>query len=682
MTIKSYYTKLSVLLVFFFSFSEVWGQLPEKYAGNWINEQNNQWEYGFFEKFAVYNCDFWNYKSIVSGKKGQTLVTLEKGNQLLNLKLSAIDEKHIAIKSGKAKSKSFVLMEKTYPAYRYRDYSTFPKPQFKSDSATIIGYYRNLDQVPEQFRDRINFSPFTVGSFNFTHEGDESFFTDIDSLGRFKITFPVRNTQEMYVDWRRTTFPVVVEPEDTLFLFADMNDYIPREEDQNYQNYINRPKQVLFMGESARINNEIMQCKRVWNSENLDTDANVTDMDYLQACENVYNKRMAILNQYIAEHPTVSEKFRYYKRNQEKYEFASNLMQRRFHAYRKENHHLEDGYIQFVERNFPLTDETVYTLSREFIRFLNDYLGYKKDVYASLSNTVPLEKIEERLADKNELTDELKAQLDTFMQTVNKMQSAPEYAYLKTTVDSLGKELNNNNAVVSMVNRMSLENRLLDTSVADSIITDDNLKELWTTKQYCLFFDQIHEPLTDDEFSSFKERVRNPDLVYYIENIQNFYKNISDVDVRYQASLKNTEHLKEYKVADDLFEELIKPYRGKVIYVDFWGTWCGPCRTNLQYAGAVEKHFENKDVIFMYFANRSPEETWKNIIKELNLSGENIVHYRLPTDQEAMIERKFSVTGFPTYMLIDENGKVVNVNADPPINTAGAIGQIQALLKP
>ena len=70
-------------------------------------------------------------------------------------------------------------------------------------------------------------------------------------------------------------------------------------------------------------------------------------------------------------------------------------------------------------------------------------------------------------------------------------------------------------------------------------------------------------------------------------------------------------------------------------------------------------------MIFLYLANRSPEETWKNIIKEYNVTGDNVVHYNLPEAQQKAIENFLKVDAFPTYKLIDKEGNILDVNANP-----------------
>ena len=118
-----------------------------------------------------------------------------------------------------------------------------------------------------------------------------------------------------------------------------------------------------------------------------------------------------------------------------------------------------------------------------------------------------------------------------------------------------------------------------------------------------------------------------------------------------------------------------------VIYVDFWGTWCGACKENMKYVKDLKAKLKGQDVVFMYFANRSPEDSWKNIIKEMDLTGENVVQYRLPEKQEEIIERLFSVNSFPTYLLINKEGKVVNTKAAYPMQGEITVQQISELLK-
>jgi hypothetical protein len=97
--------------------------------------------------------------------------------------------------------------------------------------------------------------------------------------------------------------------------------------------------------------------------------------------------------------------------------------------------------------------------------------------------------------------------------------------------------------------------------------------------------------------------------------------------------------------------------------------------------GGIKEALSGKDVIFMYLANNSPDRTWRNVIKEMKLTGEDIVHYNLPARQQALLERNLAVNSWPTYMLIDKSGNIVNSKAPSPREKDKLIYEINQLLK-
>ena len=63
-------------------------------------------------------------------------------------------------------------------------------------------------------------------------------------------------------------------------------------------------------------------------------------------------------------------------------------------------------------------------------------------------------------------------------------------------------------------------------------------------------------------------------------------------------------------------------------------------------------------------ATGSPQTAWENIIKEYNVSGDNVAHYNLPNDQQAAIEHHLNVHSWPTYKLFDRNGNLLDLKVD------------------
>lgn len=104
---------------------------------------------------------------------------------------------------------------------------------------------------------------------------------------------------------------------------------------------------------------------------------------------------------------------------------------------------------------------------------------------------------------------------------------------------------------------------------------------------------------------------------------------------------------------DELFEAMVAPFKGKVVLVDFWATWCGPCKMAMKMMKPMKEELIDKDIVYVFIAGEnSPEATWNNMIPDIH--GE---HYRLTNAQWAAICNKFEVRGVPTYLLLDREGK-------------------------
>ena len=105
---------------------------------------------------------------------------------------------------------------------------------------------------------------------------------------------------------------------------------------------------------------------------------------------------------------------------------------------------------------------------------------------------------------------------------------------------------------------------------------------------------------------------------------------------------------------DALFVDLIKDFKGKVVFIDFWNTWCGPCLQAMKEMEPMEKEFEGKDVVFLFLADESsPLETYNNVI--VSIKGH---HYRLTQKQSASLKSKWKFTGIPSYVIVGRDGMV------------------------
>ena len=114
-----------------------------------------------------------------------------------------------------------------------------------------------------------------------------------------------------------------------------------------------------------------------------------------------------------------------------------------------------------------------------------------------------------------------------------------------------------------------------------------------------------------------------------------------------------------------LFEHLLQQYKGQVIYIDNWATWCGPCIAEMPHSKRLQEELKDKNVVFVFLCSQDNfnNDRAKVIIAENQLKGE---HYFMNFPQSASIESKFSSRGIPRYMIVDQQGKIIDNDAPRP----------------
>lgn len=651
-----------------------------KILGNWIEKINNHWEIGFFEKFAIYKGDFWNYKTLTFNGESANIV-LTKGAKQAKIALNLRSEDLSDISFNGLQSKTYLKCGKIMPQYTTPDNTAFKDSHFqKTDSVTIKGYLRNnpLNQ------------PFSVVYWDPIKNGQAEFFADIDALGCFTIKFPLINTTQLYVDWSRMNKMDVVEPGETYFLYYDFSS-----------------GQALTSGNNERLHNEMLVFDqylplRSKTQEEYDRRERLSPLEFLTVKKEDSRKINLFFDDYMAKNPNLSERFKYFQRTCYRFMIASELMQRRFNLNRNAYERFPAVFMDYVNDSlYQNTPPRPFTLSRDFFFFIHDYTDYIGQLknLGIRGESLTDEIRNQQKAGRLNLTDEDvqvfakygEYETKSFMLKMEKADSTKRAEATKPYIEVIERMMkirereeikNFINAEWPKISLQFLRKKRLNVEISnlDSLIKDPQLNELLSVQK---FYNSIYEDqssLTDDVYQLFKDKITSPALAAPIIKLQNHYAELTKQDIFYTESLKRTDHLKESKDADALLAQLIAPYKGKVVYIDFWGTWCGPCKDQMKYTGAVKEALKNKDVIFMYFANRSPEESWKNVIKENHLTGPNVVHYRLTEEQQGMIERRFSVNAFPTYILMDKTGAIVNMKASRPEQKEQLVAEITKLL--
>lgn len=102
-------------------------------------------------------------------------------------------------------------------------------------------------------------------------------------------------------------------------------------------------------------------------------------------------------------------------------------------------------------------------------------------------------------------------------------------------------------------------------------------------------------------------------------------------------------------------------FRGKVVYIDLWASWCGPCREAMpDYKKLYEKYKDNEQMAFIGIAVSDGEKEWRQALKEENPGWLQLY------DKEGIISRSYIANAIPKYIIIDKQGKIVSFNAPGP----------------
>jgi thiol-disulfide isomerase/thioredoxin len=114
--------------------------------------------------------------------------------------------------------------------------------------------------------------------------------------------------------------------------------------------------------------------------------------------------------------------------------------------------------------------------------------------------------------------------------------------------------------------------------------------------------------------------------------------------------------------------------RGKLLYIDVWATWCGPCKQEIPFMKKLyEKYRHNPNVAFVSISVDNSERAW---LKAMERDQPAWPNYRAEGGFNGALSTQYRIEAIPRFMLIDRKGNILNVNAEAPSSD-----EIEALLK-
>jgi len=113
------------------------------------------------------------------------------------------------------------------------------------------------------------------------------------------------------------------------------------------------------------------------------------------------------------------------------------------------------------------------------------------------------------------------------------------------------------------------------------------------------------------------------------------------------------------------FEEIIAENRGKVVLIDYWASWCKPCRKEMPEMRALIKKYKEADITFVFVSMDIEADKWKKAAEKERI-GDMPYSYMAWDIKKTDLSRSIKVPSIPHYAIFDKNGNLVNADAPRP----------------
>ena len=608
------------------------------FNSNWRDDQNGEWILSLYADNAVYDSKVWKYEAKNDKKivltDGQEKVTIAVGKEKAGKRQFTINEQKLNLSN----------FGSTLPCYPTEDNTTF-STELANGEATIDGWIKDF---PKDLSDKkINI---TTKVMDFLTGEEVTVDRTIDALGHFSIKAKLNGTQSVVFEEKTENgdkvyeTEVVLQPGKQYYMVHDWNN-----------------GSCLFMGENARLQNELQTnpCDIEWASTG-----------YIEPKVKNYETAMGRLNGIIAKNPNLSKRYREYMNDKIRFLAARNIVNSR--EWEKAAQ-IADKYA-VVNTSMPLSltsnfaDYVDEKIRRCFSMAMDKYrdspelfLRFEKEGKIKLSDS------DHDLLKKWQQTNELRKKL-------RDCETIEEANAVGAEIEKIGgaKEilaLRDREDIQKILAEWRPNTHKVECDVIDSVYTNQLMRD------YCrarILSQELSRTkiLTNDALPLIND-IKNDYFKQQVVGLKSHYEELArqneEAVKKVIAPASNVEGLTDGKA---IVEKMIEPYKGKIVYMDVWGTWCQPCIQAIKASPAMKEAVKDYDIVYLYVAYDSEETAWKGCIAEFGLTKPNYVHYNLPQKQRNAVLDYLKVDGVPFYVLFDKQGNM-------EILDRGHIGNIQ-----
>ena len=621
------------------------------FNSSWRNTETGEWVVSLFNDYAVYNNKVWQY-----GKKSDKKMVLSAGDEKIAITVGKEKEgKRTFNIDGKKLTLSAITTNfiSDYPIADETSFST----ELKEGNAIVSGWLRYPKEILQ------NSLTVDVSLRNATTEYDTHHSTQPDSLGRFELSIPLAGTQRAYLlirNGQNETIDgvgVVLTPGEKYFMLKDY-----------------KSSKTLFMGDDARLQNELQaespRVEYVGFIENPVSDDSVRVM--AQKWIHSYEQYLAQDKDFHAQHPNMSKRFRDYIRENQRIYVCSLLLMMHYDTY---SHLLPAEVMDWVEEHSVVDT----TLPVNLIGGLASMLRYKRECYTWADPRIKLLRrkasvlpwLEEKgMLHLNDQEHQAISQIEKMDREIFTFSSEiKDRKALRDSVTAVQERYAEYIDMVKKIHESADYQKALNTlcvggeqgianAIIDSLCTDPLVNTIYHAQILNEYIDNERCALPE-ELEPYIALIKEPSFRKFIADKNEYFKQLmKEKEEAVNSVIHPSSDVEGLTDGKAIIDKIVEPYRGKIVYLDIWGTWCQACKYKLSESHKLKAELKDYDIVYLYLVNRSSEKSWKNVIAEYNLTEPNCVHYNLPDDQQHAVEQYVELIGYPTYRLFDKQGRM------------------------